>query len=83
MTFIEIKFVARYLGVSTRRIRALLAQGRMLGYKNDRNIWMVDSSLQVRPGTRGPKLKRFAGTLPPVKRRNAGSGQASGKRVKR
>jgi hypothetical protein len=60
MGFIEIRFAARYLGVSTRRIRALLAQGRLAGYKDERNIWMVDSSLIVRPGSRGPLPRKFA-----------------------
>lgn len=60
MGFIEIRFAARYLGVSTRRIRALLAQGRLTGYKDERDIWMVDSTLQVRPGKRGPLPQKFA-----------------------
>lgn len=59
MLLIALKHAARSLGVSPRRVRALLSQGRIVGYKNDRNIWMVAWPLDVSPGKRGPDLRHF------------------------
>lgn len=60
MMFIEAKRAAVSLGVSSRRVRALLSQGRIPGYKSDRTgRWMVVWPLDVLPGTRGPDLRHF------------------------
>ena len=56
---IKATIAAQFLGVSARRVRALLAQKRIFGFKDDRSIWMVDWPLQVLPGKRGPDLKHF------------------------
>jgi hypothetical protein len=59
MMLYELGHVARQLGVSSRRIRALLAQGRIKGHKDERNMWMVQLPCFVSPGRRGPAPKCF------------------------
>lgn len=55
---IEVQRVADFLNVSDRRVRALLAQGRITGFK-DGKVWKVFWPLMVRPGRRGPDLKCY------------------------
>lgn len=67
--YITVKKAALFLGVSTRRVRALLAQGRIKGFKDTPFVftpessrvarWLVDWPLDVRPGKRGPDLQKF------------------------
>ena len=67
--YITVKKAALFLGVSPRRVRALLAQGRIKGVKNKPFVctpdssrvarWLVDWPLDVRPGKRGPDLQKF------------------------
>lgn len=57
--WITVDKVAKFLNVSPRRIRALLSQRRIHGYKDERNIWLVEWPLHVLPGKRGPDLKHF------------------------
>ena len=68
MEFITVKKAALLLGVSTRRVRALLSQGRIRGYKSlsevhggtvHRSQWTIAWPLDVLPGKRGPDLRRF------------------------
>lgn len=53
---------AQHLGVSMRRVRLLLAQGRLLGRRREvdagarRVVWEVAWPLVIRKGTRGPCL---------------------------
>lgn len=51
--------LARDLGISERRLRALCAQGRVSGaVKNaDSDQWDVSRAYEIRPGKRGPKLR--------------------------
>lgn len=42
-----------YIGCSTRRVRALLAAGRLGGFKQGKN-WRVYFPLRLTVGTRGP-----------------------------
>jgi excisionase family DNA binding protein len=51
--------VANFLNVSDRRVRTLLSQGRIQGYKDDKGAWRVFWPLMVRPGRRGPDLKCY------------------------
>jgi excisionase family DNA binding protein len=50
---------AASLGVSVRRVRALLATGRMRGYKTPGGDWKVVWPVMVTPGTRGPKRGHY------------------------
>jgi excisionase family DNA binding protein len=90
---ISVKRAAEFLGVSERRIRALLQQGRIRGIKAvpgltegaTRTEWLVEWPLDVRPGTRGPDLKRFPvrgvfSSPPPASRARQGSGQKKRKK---
>lgn len=54
-----VKEMARFLGVSDRRVRALLAQGRIAGYKRKGGMWEVIYPLRILPGRRGPDLKGY------------------------
>ena len=57
--YVSVASAARCLGVSERRIRALLAQGRIVGCKPDGRTWKVRWPLDVKPGKRGPDLVHF------------------------
>lgn len=54
--YIDTETAAKYLGCSTRRIRALLSSGRMTG-KKDGLTWLVLFPIQCTVGTRGPLLQ--------------------------
>lgn len=47
---------AHYIGCSTRRVRVLLAEGRLAGEKNGK-LWRVTWPLRYTLATRGPLLK--------------------------
>lgn len=49
-----VEHVAKYFGVSTRRIRYLLEQGRLAGHKEGRS-WHVTYPINIRLGKRGPQ----------------------------
>ncbi len=67
--YISVDKAAKFLGVTPRRVRALLSQGRIRGYKAKPLVyvaggsrvsrWMVEWPLDVRAGKRGPDLQRF------------------------
>ncbi len=57
-SFVPVSFVARDWGVSTRRIRALLMDGRLFGRQQANGYWEVKYPYQFIFGTRGPSLKR-------------------------
>lgn len=46
------------MNCSTRRVRQLLAEGRLTGFK-DGTSWRVKYPLMIQIGTRGPKAKAF------------------------
>lgn len=56
---IDVAKAAALLGVSERRVRTLLLQGRMGGYKDGYGHWFVRYPLQILPGKRGPDLHRY------------------------
>jgi len=58
--FLSISDVADFLEVSERRVRTLLAQGRIAGFKDDSNIWRITRPLDIKPGKRGPDLGGYA-----------------------
>ena len=55
---VAVSFVAKDWGVSSRRIRALLAAGRLEGRRQDNGYWEVYHPYRVVYGLRGPALKR-------------------------
>jgi len=58
MPTVEVKDVAAFLGISDRRVRALLEQGRIMGFK-DKTVWKVCLPLNITPGKRGPDLSGY------------------------
>lgn len=57
---LSVSEVAGFLEISERRVRTLLSQGRIAGFKDDKDIWHVSHPLQVTPGKRGPDLRGYA-----------------------
>ncbi len=56
--FVPVSFVAKDWKVSPRRIRALLAAGRLWGQMQPNGYWDVRYPYIFTMGTRGPDLKR-------------------------
>ncbi len=56
--YVPVSFVAKDWGVSSRRIRYLLIEGRLLGLQRDNGYWEVHYPYAFTFGTRGPGLKR-------------------------
>ena len=52
---VTVEKAAIYFSVSTRRIRKLLAEGRLAGSKNGK-LWQVSYPYQFTIGTRGPQF---------------------------
>jgi hypothetical protein len=57
-TFVPVSFVAKDWNVTPRRIRALLAAGRLFGRLQANGYWEVRFPYSFTFGTRGPSLKR-------------------------
>ena len=55
---VPVSFVAKDWGVSSRRIRALLTEGRLQGRLLANGYWEVDYPYRYIIGRRGPPLKR-------------------------
>jgi hypothetical protein len=51
--------VAKRLSISERRVRQLLATGRMAGIKQENGRWLVDWPLQITSGKRGPDMAKY------------------------
>lgn len=57
--YLTVAQAAAKMGISTRRIRALLAQRRLLGEQfdlNGRQVWLVNHPFRITLGKRGPRL---------------------------
>lgn len=54
--YIDTVKAAQYMGCSTRRVRALLSQGRMTG-KKEGLTWLVQFPIQCSIGKRGPLVQ--------------------------
>jgi hypothetical protein len=61
-TFVPVSMVAKAWKVTSRRIRNLLAEGRLQGRQQDNGYWEV----LYTEGTRGPALKRHRPAAPPL-----------------
>ena len=57
-TFVPVTTAAKDWKVSTRRIRALLTEGRLQGVRRDNGYWEVAFPYNFTFGQRGPALKR-------------------------
>lgn len=57
--FLTVSEVAEFLETSERRVRTLLSEGRIEGFKDSRDIWRIKSPLSIKPGTRGPDLHGY------------------------
>jgi|GEM_PF-4497967 len=57
--FLTVSKVAEFLETSERRVRTLLSEGRIEGFKDARDIWRIKSPLSIKPGTRGPDLHGY------------------------
>jgi len=56
MEYLTVAEVARFLEVSPWRVRGLLAQGRISGHKDERNIWRISVPFRITRSRRGPQL---------------------------
>lgn len=56
--FVPVSFVAKDWKVTPRRIRSLLACGRLLGRLQENGYWEVRFPYSFTFGTRGPSLRR-------------------------
>jgi hypothetical protein len=54
--YLTTRQAAEKLSCSPRRIRALLAQGRLTGEKLLDGVWVVNNPLRFTQGSRGPKI---------------------------
>lgn len=57
-TWLPPSLVARQWNVSSRRVRALLASGRLKGRQNENGYWEVSFPYTITEGRRGPPLRR-------------------------
>ena len=57
-TALPVSAVAREWGISTRRVRVMLAEGRLDGRQSDNGYWEVFYPYRYVLGTRGPAFKR-------------------------
>jgi hypothetical protein len=55
---VPVSAVAREWGISPRRVRVMLAEGRLAGRMLDNGYWEVFYPYQYVFGTRGPAMKR-------------------------
>lgn len=60
MQFLSVSDVADFLEVSERRVRTLLSQGRISGFKDDKDIWRITCPLNIKPGKHGPDLRGYS-----------------------
>ena len=63
---VPVSSVASQWGISPRRVRQMLEQGRLEGRQRDNGYWEVFYPFRYQFGTRGPKIKQQR-DLPPVK----------------
>jgi len=56
MTYSTVSEAADFLQVTPRRVRQLLAAGRIAGFKDSRDIWRVSIPFRMTAGLRGPRL---------------------------
>jgi len=65
---VSVSAVAREWGISSRRVRVMLAEGRLDGRQLDNGYWEVCYPYRYVFGTRGPAFNRGAKTIGKRKR---------------
>lgn len=65
-SLVPVSAVARHWGISPRRVRQMLEQGRLEGQQQENGYWQVLYPYRYQFGTRGPRIKQQR-DLPPVK----------------
>ncbi len=68
-SFVPVASVARDWGISARRVRVMLAEGRLAGRQLDNGYWEVLYPYRYMFGTRGPAIKRQRELPPPTRKR--------------
>lgn len=68
---VPVAVVARDWGISARRVRMMLVEGRLAGRQLDNGYWEVFYPYSYVFGTRGPQIKRQR-ELPPPKPKRRG-----------
>lgn len=57
-SFVPVSSVARDWGISSRRVRMMLTEGRLDGHQLENGYWEVSYPYRYVFGTRGPAIKR-------------------------
>ena len=65
---VPVSAVARDWGISARRVRKMLEEGRLEGRQLENGYWEVSFPYKYVFGTRGPQLKRQRNLPPPMPR---------------
>ena len=48
-TYFTVQDVADFQGITTQRVRRLLSEGRIKGFKDSRDIWCIPYPFDIRP----------------------------------
>jgi hypothetical protein len=64
---VPVSSVAREWNISSRRVRTMLAEGRLSGRQLENGYWEVFYPYQYKFGTRGPEIKRQRNLPPPIR----------------
>ena len=67
---VPVSTVANEWGISARRVRAMLTEGRLAGRQRDSGVWEVIYPYHYMFGTRGPAIKRQRNLPPPTRKRS-------------
>jgi hypothetical protein len=67
---VPVSTVAKDWGISARRVRSMLAEGRLEGRQLDNGYWEVIYPYCYVFGTRGPQIKRQQNLPPPTCKRS-------------
>ena len=59
VSVVPVSAVAKHWGISSRRVRMMLEQGRLAGRQMDNGYWEVFYPYRYVFGTRGPSIKRL------------------------
>lgn len=66
---VPVSTVAREWGISARRVRTMLAEGRLEGRQLENGVWEVIYPYSYIFGTRGPDIKRQRNLPPPTRKK--------------
>lgn len=66
---VPVSSVARDWGISARRVRTMLTEGRLSGRQLENGYWEVFYPYRYVFGTRGPEIKRQRNLPPPTRKK--------------